>query len=159
MANLETKKMFTTGDVAKLLSVAPRTVSKMFDSGKLVGFRLPGSLDRRIPRDELLKFLRENKMPIPEELEPKLIGTANPLEAMVGTLDLSWLDQLFKKRSVKFWDINVMQDEPLVSVVLHWTLNNVPYKYSFNLTNYTLLEGLQVFERVFNGPILGWKEA
>lgn len=159
MANLETKKMFTTGDVAKLLCVAPRTVSKMFDSGKLVGFRLPGSLDRRIPRDELLRFLREHKMPIPEELEPKLTGTANPSKAMIGTLDLAWLDQLFKKHGVKFWDVNIMQDEPLVSVVLHWALDNVPYKHSFNLTSYTLIEGLQVFERVFNGPILGWKEA
>ena len=44
-------KVFTTGQVAKICKVAPRTVSKWFDSGRLKGYRIPGSQDRRIPRD------------------------------------------------------------------------------------------------------------
>ena len=44
------KKVFTTGQVAKICKVAPRTVSKWFDSGRLRGYRIPGSQDRRIPR-------------------------------------------------------------------------------------------------------------
>jgi excisionase family DNA binding protein len=44
-------KVFTTGQVAKICKVAPRTVSKWFDSGRLKGYRIPGSQDRRIPRE------------------------------------------------------------------------------------------------------------
>jgi PleD family two-component response regulator len=44
--------------------VAPRTVSKWFDSGRLKGYRIPGSQDRRIPRDYLIKFLKEHGMPL-----------------------------------------------------------------------------------------------
>ena len=58
------KKVFTTGQVAKICKVAPRTVSKWFDSGKLRGYRIPGSQDRRIPRDQLIRFLKENNMPL-----------------------------------------------------------------------------------------------
>lgn len=58
------KKVFTTGQVAKICQVAPRTVSKWFDSGKLRGYRIPGSQDRRIPRDHLIRFLKENGMPL-----------------------------------------------------------------------------------------------
>ncbi len=58
------RKVFTTGQVAKICQVAPRTVSKWFDSGKLRGYRIPGSQDRRIPRDQLIRFLKENGMPL-----------------------------------------------------------------------------------------------
>lgn len=58
------KQVFTTGQVAKICQVAPRTVSKWFDSGKLRGYRIPGSQDRRIPRDQLIRFLKENGMPL-----------------------------------------------------------------------------------------------
>ena len=57
-------KVFTTGQVAKICKVAPRTVSKWFDSGRLKGYRIPGSQDRRIPRDCLIKFLKEHGMPL-----------------------------------------------------------------------------------------------
>ncbi|MDO5565811.1 MAG: helix-turn-helix domain-containing protein, partial [Planctomycetia bacterium] len=57
-------KVFTTGQVAKICKVAPRTVSKWFDSGRLKGYRIPGSQDRRIPREYLIKFLKEHGMPI-----------------------------------------------------------------------------------------------
>jgi len=57
------KNVLTTGDVAKICNVAPRTVSKWFDSGHLKGYRIPGSKDRRIPLSELLRFMRANNMP------------------------------------------------------------------------------------------------
>jgi two-component system response regulator RpaA len=60
------KKVFTTGQVAKICKVAPRTVSKWFDSGRLRGYRIPGSQDRRIPREHLIKFLKEHNMPLGE---------------------------------------------------------------------------------------------
>jgi excisionase family DNA binding protein len=58
------RKVFTTGQVAKICKVAPRTVSKWFDSGRLRGYRIPGSQDRRIPRENLIRFLKEHGMPL-----------------------------------------------------------------------------------------------
>ena len=74
------KKVFTTGQVAKICKVAPRTVSKWFDSGRLKGYRIPGSQDRRIPREQLIRFLKEHGMPLGELEEEEwhkvlLIGT------------------------------------------------------------------------------------
>ncbi|MDD5026590.1 MAG: helix-turn-helix domain-containing protein [Candidatus Peribacteraceae bacterium] len=60
----DTMKVFTTGQIAKICKVAPRTVSKWFDSGRLKGYRIPGSQDRRIPREYLIKFLKEHGMPL-----------------------------------------------------------------------------------------------
>ncbi len=57
------KNVLTTGDVARICNVAPRTVSKWFDSGQLKGYRIPGSKDRRIPLSELLRFMKANNIP------------------------------------------------------------------------------------------------
>lgn len=59
------KNVLTTGDVAKICNVAPRTVSKWFDTGQLKGYRIPGSKDRRIPVNELVRFMKANNMPTP----------------------------------------------------------------------------------------------
>jgi len=67
------KTIFTTGQVAKICKVAPRTVSKWFDSGRLRGYRIPGSQDRRIPREHLVRFLKEHGMPL-GELEDEAVG-------------------------------------------------------------------------------------
>ncbi|MFC1764593.1 helix-turn-helix domain-containing protein [Planctomycetota bacterium] len=57
------RKVLTTGEVARICNVAPRTVSKWFDTGKIRGYRIPGSRDRRIPIDELQRFLKQHNMP------------------------------------------------------------------------------------------------
>ncbi len=57
------KNVLTTGDVAKICNVAPRTVSKWFDNGQLKGYRIPGSKDRRIPLNELIRFMKAHNMP------------------------------------------------------------------------------------------------
>ena len=58
------KDVLTTGEVAKICNVAPRTVSKWFDSGQLKGYRIPGSKDRRIPVPELVKFMKAHGIPL-----------------------------------------------------------------------------------------------
>ncbi len=58
------KTVLTTGEVAKICKVAPRTVSKWFDSGQLRGYRIPGSKDRRIPTEQLIRFMRAHGMPL-----------------------------------------------------------------------------------------------
>jgi excisionase family DNA binding protein len=69
------KTIFTTSEVAKLCKVAPRTVSKWFDSGRLRGYRIPGSQDRRIPREHLIRFLTEHGM---TNILTELESQANP---------------------------------------------------------------------------------
>lgn len=58
------RDVLTTGEVAKLCNVAPRTVSKWFDAGQLKGYRIPGSKDRRIPVSELIRFMKEHGIPL-----------------------------------------------------------------------------------------------
>lgn len=58
------KDVLTTGEVSKICSVAPRTVSKWFDSGALHGYRIPGSKDRRIPLNQLIRFMKHHGMPL-----------------------------------------------------------------------------------------------
>ncbi len=67
-------KVFTTGQVAKICRTTPRTVSKWFDSGRLKGYRIPGSQDRRIPREYLIRFLKEHGMSLGEELEDEAMA-------------------------------------------------------------------------------------
>jgi len=57
------KTVFTTGEAAKICKVSQQTIIRCFDSGQLKGFRVPGSRFRRIPRDALYRFMRENSIP------------------------------------------------------------------------------------------------
>ena len=61
--DLRAKKIFTTGEAAQLCKVSQQTIIRCFDAGRLQGFRVPGSKFRRIPRDELIRFMRENNIP------------------------------------------------------------------------------------------------
>src|SRR5512140_2994197 len=58
------KTVYTTGEVADICKVSQQTVIRCFDSGKLRGFRVPGSKFRRIPRESLLQFMKENGIPL-----------------------------------------------------------------------------------------------
>jgi excisionase family DNA binding protein len=64
MSATKVKDVLTTGEVAKICNVAPRTVSKWFDSGALHGYRIPGSKDRRIPLNQLIRFMKQHGMPL-----------------------------------------------------------------------------------------------
>jgi len=57
------KTVFTTGEAAKICKVSQQTIIRCFDSGQLKGFRVPGSRFRRIPRDQLYNFMRDNGIP------------------------------------------------------------------------------------------------
>lgn len=57
------KTVFTTGEAAKICKVSQQTIIRCFDSGQLKGFRVPGSRFRRIPRDVLYKFMKDNGIP------------------------------------------------------------------------------------------------
>ena len=63
MSSKTAKTVFTTGEAAKICKVSQQTIIRCFDNGSLKGFRVPGSRFRRIPRDQLYSFMRENKIP------------------------------------------------------------------------------------------------
>ena len=50
------KDVLTTGEVARICKVAPRTVTKWFDAGQLRGYRIPVT--------QLIRFMRQNNMPL-----------------------------------------------------------------------------------------------
>jgi len=58
------KSGYTTGEVADICKVSQQTVIRCFDNGKLRGFRVPGSRFRRIPRESLLEFMKDNAIPL-----------------------------------------------------------------------------------------------
>ena len=58
-----TKTVFTTGEAAKICKVSQQTIIRCFDNGSLKGFRVPGSRFRRIPRDQLYAFMKDNGIP------------------------------------------------------------------------------------------------
>jgi excisionase family DNA binding protein len=64
MSDLRHKNVFTTGEAADVCRLSQQTIIRCFDNGQLAGFRVPGSKFRRIPRDKLLKFMKENKIPL-----------------------------------------------------------------------------------------------
>jgi len=58
------KDLFTTGEAAEICRVSQQTIIRCFDAGRLEGFRVPGSRFRRIPRQSLVKFMKDNNIPL-----------------------------------------------------------------------------------------------
>ncbi|BFM17868.1 response regulator [Maricurvus nonylphenolicus] len=62
-------QVLTTGEAAKYCGVNFRTVIRWIERGKLKAYKLPGRGDHRIQREDFVAFLRENQMPVPNELQ------------------------------------------------------------------------------------------
>jgi excisionase family DNA binding protein len=97
--SLTDKRIFTTGEAAAICKVSQQTIIRCFDSGRLGGFRVPGSKFRRIPRAELIKFMKANE--IPTELleggakrvlvvddDPQILEMFQDLLARAGAMDV-----------------------------------------------------------------------
>jgi excisionase family DNA binding protein len=81
------KDVYTTGEVAEICRVSQQTVIRCFDSGKLKGFRVPGSKFRRIPHESLLAFMKENAIPLDSiESDKKRILAVDDDEAILEML-------------------------------------------------------------------------
>ena len=61
------KAVFTTFEAAKLCHVSPLSIINWVNAGRLPAFRTPGG-HRRIRREDLVRFMRDTGMPLPEEL-------------------------------------------------------------------------------------------
>ena len=58
------KRDLSVGEIANIVGVASRTVTKWVDSGELPGYRLPGSNHRRIQSAAFLAFAKKHQLPI-----------------------------------------------------------------------------------------------
>lgn len=58
------KELFTTGEAADICNLSQQTIIRCFDAGRLEGFRIPGSKFRKIPRDNLVRFMKDNNIPM-----------------------------------------------------------------------------------------------
>src|SRR5512145_566319 len=99
---MATKTVFTTGEAAKICKVSQQTIIRCFDSGQLKGFRVPGSRFRRLPRDQLLIFMRDNGIP-PDALESgkrKVLIVDDDEELVELISDVLERDGRFEIRSV-----------------------------------------------------------
>lgn len=64
---MKDKTVFTTFEAAKICHVSPLSIINWVNAGRLSAFRTPGG-HRRIRREDLIRFMRENQIPLPEDL-------------------------------------------------------------------------------------------
>lgn len=96
-----TKAVYTTGEVARICNISQQTVIRCFDNGRLRGFRVPGSRFRRIPREQLIQFMRQNGIPLDQlERTKKRVLVIDDDRAVVEMLvDLLGQDGRFEVKS------------------------------------------------------------
>jgi hypothetical protein len=94
-------EIFTTGQVAKIAAVAPRTVTVWCDDYDLKNYALPGSRDRRIHRDDLLEFLHHHRMTRAYDIlaRGKTIITVGISETLAKSVQCAVKDAMFKSYS------------------------------------------------------------
>ena len=84
------REVYTTGQVAKICRVTIRTVIKWYESGRIKGYKIPASKDRRIPHESLVEFLRENELPV----DPSILDSR--VRILIADDDPAILDVLRK---------------------------------------------------------------
>ena len=97
------KQVFTTGEAAEICKVSQQTIIRCFDAGRLQGFRVPGSRFRRIPRAELLRFMRANDIPtdILESSRKRILVVDDDEQIVDLFLDVFSKDDRFEVKSAK----------------------------------------------------------
>ncbi len=65
--SIEDKQSFSTSEVAAYCHVTPDTIRKWAEAGRIHVFKTPGG-HRRIRREDLIKFLSENGIPVHTDL-------------------------------------------------------------------------------------------
>lgn len=95
------KDLFTTGEAAEICRVSQQTIIRCFDSGRLEGFRVPGSRFRRIPRQSLVKFMRDNKIPLDsiESGKKKILIVDDDVEIVELLVDVLERDGRFETKT------------------------------------------------------------
>jgi excisionase family DNA binding protein len=93
-STIKNSKAFTTGEIASICKVAARTASKWIDSGKLKGYRIPGSKDRRVTSENLVKFMVSHGMSSLLKNDSNLSSyvSNDALESRIAVLERSLAD-------------------------------------------------------------------
>ncbi len=97
------KQVFTTGEAAEICKVSQQTIIRCFDSGRLNGFRVPGSKFRRIPRAELLRFMRTNEIPtdVLESTRKRILVVDDDEQIVEMFVDVLGRDDRFEIKTAK----------------------------------------------------------
>ena len=108
------KDLFTTGEAAEICNVSQQTIIRCFDSGRLQGFRIPGSKFRRIPRESLIKFMKENDIPLKnlESGKKKILIVDDDQEIVELMVDVLARDGRFEIRTASSgYDAGIMTQQ------------------------------------------------
>lgn len=115
------KTVFTTGEAAKICKVSQQTIIRCFDSGQLKGFRVPGSKFRRIPREQLYRFMKDNNIPTDalESGKRKVLLVDDDIDLVESTAKLLEEDGRFEvKVAANGFDAGMMVKEYRPDIML-----------------------------------------
>ena len=115
------KDLFTTGEAADVCKVSQQTIIRCFDAGRLEGFRIPGSKFRRIPRHNLVKFMKENNIPFDslESGKKKVLIVDDDAEIVELMADVLIRDGRFDiKTAASGYDAGIMTQQFLPDLIL-----------------------------------------
>ncbi len=96
------RRGLSTLEIAQMLGIAVASVAKWIDQGKLLAGRTPGG-HRRVPVDELVKFLNFHRLPIP----PELISC--PTKILVVDDDLAVREWLISILKAEYADCEILE--------------------------------------------------
>ena len=108
------KQVFTTGEAAEICKVSQQTIIRCFDSGRLTGFRVPGSRFRRIPRKDLLQFMKSNDIPTDalESTKRRVLVVDDDEQIIELFLDVLSRDDRFEVKSARTgYDAGMMTEQ------------------------------------------------
>ena len=108
------KQVFTTGEAAEICKVSQQTIIRCFDSGRLTGFRVPGSRFRRIPRKDLLQFMKANDIPTDalESTKRRVLVVDDDEQIIELFLDVLSRDDRFEVKSARTgYDAGMMTEQ------------------------------------------------
>jgi len=108
------KDLFTTGEAAQICKVSQQTIIRCFDSGRVEGYRVPGSKFRRIPRQSLIKFMTESGIPIDniESGKKKVLVVDDDVEIVELIADILVRDGRFDvKAAISGYDAGVQTQQ------------------------------------------------
>ena len=115
------KQVFTTGEAAEICKVSQQTIIRCFDSGRLQGFRVPGSKFRRIPRAELIRFMKTNDIPTDalESMKKRILVVDDDEQIVELLVDVLKRDERFEvKTAATGYDAGLLTEQFKPHVIL-----------------------------------------
>ncbi|UCD74197.1 MAG: response regulator [Phycisphaerales bacterium] len=115
------KQVFTTGEAAEICKVSQQTIIRCFDSGRLQGFRVPGSRFRRIPRAELIRFMKTNDIPIDalESMKKRILVVDDDEQIVELLVDVLQRDERFEVKTASTgYDAGLLTEQFRPHVIL-----------------------------------------